>query len=144
MATSAHIYSVSAALNEIPKMVETCQQVVAALLEMNRSWSRAHWILLTLFPTDYDRSRNRIVYTCSVTRRELKNLRRATISPESIRALTYVTDIRRCCRKCRKINRANMKANKQFQCQVKEQLNRETRDSFRFRLNEKGQIIEKR
>ena len=128
-------------LYEIPKIVETCQQIAEALIETGEQWSRENPLFSSLLPTDYERARKEIIKKCISARQQLRAIRKKTLSPDAIRARANISRILECCRDCPAANRRSKKA---FCCLVQARLGEGAKDEFRFRLDDKGQILETR
>ena len=142
MAKQDDMQSLAAVLAEIPQAVVTCQGVAAALIDIGKKWTSTAWNLVGIFPTEYDRARDRILRQSGQVMPVLRRIRRRALSPEAIRASHYVETIRDCCRKCRSHNLAKMGKQGAFSCPVQAELASRAADSFRFSLGKEGQIIE--
>lgn len=130
-------------LREIPTLVKICQDVLTALAETDQPAIRSNYIISFCFPTDYNRARAQLNKRFSGTKRRLKEVRRSTVSPDAIRALSYITQIKLCCNRCERVNRKNVQQGKAIRCQIQEKFEKDSKNGFRFELNQKGQIIER-
>lgn len=131
-------------LNEIPQMVETCQQIAEALIETGEQWSRENPLFSSLLPTDYERARKEIIKKCVSACRQLRTIRKQTLSPDAIRARANISRILECCGDCPATNQKKLADKKAFCCLVQARLGEGAKDEFRFRLDDKGQILETR
>ena len=131
-------------LNDIPRMVETCQQIAEALVETSEQWSRINPLCSWLLPTDYERARKDILKKCVSARQHLRIVRKRTLSPDAIRARANISRVLECCEDCPTANRSNLGDQKAFCCLVQARLGEGAKDEFRFRLDDKGQILETR
>ena len=125
-------------------MVETCQQVAEALIETGEQWSRENPLFSSLLPTDYERARKEVIKKCVSAIQQLRTIRKNTLSPDSIRARASISRILECCGDCPASNRRKLANKKSFCCLVQARLGEGAKDEFRFRLDDKGQILETR
>ena len=144
MAKGNKVYLTATTLNEIPKMVETCQQVAEALIETGEQWACENFLVSSLLPTDYERARKEIIRKCISACRDLRTIRKQTLSPDAIRARANISKILECCRSCHAANQKRLADKKTFCCLVQARLGEGAEDEFRFRLDDKGQILETR
>lgn len=142
MAKLNEVRLIARTLNDIPRIVETCHQVADALIETDEQWSRTNQLFSWFFPTEYERARHNVTETCIFVQRQLKDLRKRTSSPDAIRAGAKVSNILECCAECPAANRSNLSNKKAFCCLAQARLGEGTKEGFRFRLNNKGQILE--
>jgi len=143
MVTHQDLNQILRELQEIPPLVKTCQDVLSALTETDQPAIRSNCVFSFCFPTDYNRARAQLNKRFSGTKRRLKEVRRSTISPAAIRALAYITQIKRCCNRCERVNRKNVQQGNAIRCQIQEKFEKDLTNGFRFELNQKGQIIER-
>ena len=142
MSLNDKIKSVSSKLTQLPQRVQTCHEVAQILIETNQKLTQSNSIWKLLAPTEYDRARNRVISTCWSATFELDSIRRNSLSTDAIRVTPVIKSIMNCCEKCLTENQNNLSLDKPFCCLLeKAQLNHQT-ETFRFTLDEKGQIIE--
>lgn len=139
MATPQEMNEIVSHLRQVPAMAESCRHVVTTLIKTGYSWTSGNFLISLLFPTDYDMTRSQIISVCDSQIQRLAVIRRETPNPNMIRAASYLTQIRRCCQRCRQLNINKIRLGKSFQCRV---LNPLKNNGFRFMLNSKGEIIE--
>lgn len=142
MAKRNEVHLTVTMLNDIPRMVETCQQIAEALIETSEQWSRTNPLCSWLLPTDYERARKEILKTCVSARKHLRIVRKRTLSSDAIRARANISRVLECCEDCSAANRSNLCDKKAFCCLVQDRLGERAKDEFRFRLDDKGQILE--
>ena len=142
MAEDIDAQQAAALLYETAKLVETCCQVAAALVETHSSWARGG-LLSLLAPTEYERARAQVLRTCEQVVPRLRRLRRKTLSPDAIRAGANISTALTACRQCPAVNRRNLAEGKPFRCLTRHCLQNKVREGFRFSLDGKGQILEK-
>ena len=144
MAKRNEVHLTVTTLHELPRTVETCQQIAEALIETGEQWSRKNPLFSSLLPTDYERARKEIIKKCVLARQQLRTIRRNTLSPDAIRGRANVSKILECCEDCPAVNRRKLANKKAFCCLVQARLGEGAKDEFRFRLDDKGQILETR
>lgn len=144
MAKRNEVQLTATMLHEIPRMVETCQQIAEALIETGEQWSSENSLFSSLLPTDYERARKEIIRKCVSACRQLRTIRKKTLSPDAIRARANISSVLECCGDCPVANRRNLANKKAFCCLVQARLGEGAKDGFRFRLDDKGQILETR
>ena len=144
MVTKEQIETISRNLQGLPADVELCHQVVMALIETNQNWFTADTNSPDNFPAEYQRALNQVISKCSHLIQQLQNVRREILSPDAIRVTGHVTGILHCCHNCSQANQENISNGKAFSCQAQQQLKQTGKDGFRFTLDQKGQIVEKR
>jgi hypothetical protein len=143
MATQQDLDMISSTMQEIPGMVNLCQEVIKALVETTQCCIRKNPFLSFLMPTDYNLARNHIINRCFYAQRRLQNVRKDIISPDLIRAASDLSTIRYLCESCEKINRSNLLRGKKFSCQINEKYGKISTNTFRYELDSIGRIIEK-
>ncbi len=129
-------------LAEIPQAAELCRQIALSLIETGQSWLRATWFIAMVIPTDYERARRTMIHNCGMALRDLRSVRRASLSVDAIHATANVRKVLECCRQCPEANRKNVEQGQGFECLVQQRLGQPSGDGFRFRLDEEGQILE--
>ena len=140
MATKEQLNSITENLNQIPEITQTCYDIASALIECKEKvFSGNVWGLI--FPTEYDRARKQVISTCVSTIRELKNVRRTVLSPEAIRATSYLNHVENRCRACLAENKKRMAEGKSFCCLVRDASDKISSKGFRFKLNKKGDVV---
>ena len=144
MAKRNEVQLTATTLNEIPKMVDICQQIAEALIETGEQWSREALLFSSFLQTDYERARKEIIKKCISASQHLRTIRKKTLSPDAIRARGNISKILECCGDCPAANQRNLTNKKAFCCLVQARLGEGAKDEFRFRLDDKGQIIETR
>lgn len=128
-------------ISEARQLVQDCKQVQEALIMTGQPWMRS----LPLYkwaPTEFERAQRRLIDACNTALRQLYRVRRNNISPTAIRSTHILTQIRECCRQCRRINLNNKANGRPFECLAHAQLAQAKQPGFRYRLNEKGEIYE--
>lgn len=144
MATQQQLNSISAKLDRIPEITQTCHDIALALIEANEKVSYGSSVFGFIIQTEYDRARKQIISTCSSTIRDLRNIRRTVLSSEAIKATSYLSHVANCCKACLAENLGSMTTGKSFCCLIETASEENSIKVFRFKLNEKGQIIEQR
>lgn len=143
MTTQDDLNFIASEIDEIPKNIKLCQEIVNALIETNQSCINDSVLISLLDPTDYERARKQIIRKCRSIDLALFHVRKSIISPEAIRAAAYLIEILNICTSCLDINRANIWNNKKFSCQMQEKYGKPSENEFRFELDQIGRIIEK-
>ncbi|MFC1636832.1 hypothetical protein ACFL5Z_18565 [Planctomycetota bacterium] len=143
MATKEQLDSITDSLNSVPEITKNCHDIVLALIEIDQRISYGK-LWARIAPTEYDRAREQIISTCRSTIRELINIRSTLLSPEAIKATSYLYHVVNCCKKCPAQNKKNTAAGKSFSCLLKESFKENSPREFHFKLNKKGQIVAQR
>ena len=143
MATKKQLDSITDSLNSIPEITKTCYDIVLALIETDQRISYGS-PLKRISPTEYDRARDQVISTCRSTVRELIDVRSTMLSPEAIKATSYLHHVVNCCKKCPAQNKKNTAAGKPFRCLLEESSKENSPKEFHFKLNKKGQIVAQR
>jgi len=141
MATQEELNNVRRGLQELPRMVETCEQVAKALIETKQPLSQAGTPLGVFWGTDYDRARRQIRRRCRLIQNLLRRVRRTALSPDAIRGQSEIRTIQRACERCLFVNRQGLQQGKAFRCLANGQSG-QVGGGFRFRLDLKGNILE--
>lgn len=129
-------------LQQLPQVIQTCEQVAQAMIDTGQKWGPDSGFLAMLCPTDDARARYSVEQCCSAVLSRLKRIRRDTLSPDAIRTCSLVLQMKECCQHCPEANRVNIKDARQFACLIRQRFPKRAGSGFRFKLNEKGQIIE--
>ena len=121
MATSQQIMMALSGLQGLSQQIGTCEQVARALIETGEVWCRDGPLSAWLLPTDYERARRQVMQACTRLVRQIRMVRRTSLSPDAIRAQDYVAKIRACCACCPEAN-AQRAGSGGFRCMVQERL----------------------
>ena len=132
----------AASVQEITHLVQECGKVQKELVRAGQSWMHESTAISRWSPTEFERARHRLIAACDIAHRQLSRMRRTNISATAIRDTRIVSQIRSCCRQCRKVNLKNKAAGRPFECLVDKRLNQTSQSAFRYRLDEKGDISE--
>lgn len=131
-----------ASLPQIQKLMGRCRATQAELAAAGEPWLRQNTALSLVAPTEFERAQHQMIDLCDTGLRQLDRVRRKNISPTAIRITRLLGQIRGCCRKCRRFNLQQRAAGRPFACLVNTMLNPARQPGFRYRLNEKGEILE--
>jgi len=142
VATSQEIQTASRMVERTAASIDLCHDVAQALIETGAEWARLEWMRLLLPPTEYERARRDVLSKLRSAMRELRKIRSTSISSAAIRAEPVLAGMIECCRRCPDANRKGLAKGKPFVCLVKQQAGQEPDGSYRFTLDDKGQILE--
>ena len=141
MATSEQILMALSGLQALSQQIETCEQVARALIETGQAWRRNFLLGAWLLPTEHDRARQEVMAACTRLSRQVRIVRKTSLSPDAIRAQDYVARIKACCACCPEAN-AQRTGSGGFRCMVQERLKGKEGTGMRFRLGLNGEIVE--
>lgn len=142
MATREQVANLQQMLNRVNGSIQQCHEIAVALMETGSKWSWNGHPIGWITGTDYDRARLDILNMTTAARRLARSIRRSQISPQAIRAEALLKQLNGCCRKCPSYNAQAVRQGKPFTCLA--QTGPEARNTSRFALNQKGQIIEQK
>lgn len=128
-------------IRSLAKEIHTCYEIMKALVETNQRLVRDSWFAIVQTKTDYERSRKRMLGGIRSLIERLKLLESDEWRPDVIRATAHLRRIADCCRKCPETNLKNLAEGRRATCLAASLVKLTPSSRFRFRLNEKGQII---
>ena len=141
MATSRQIKTALKGLQSLSPQIETCEQVARALIETGQAGCRDTVPTARPLATDYTRARRQVIRHCGLLAKQIRVIRRTSVSPDAIRAQDYVARIRACCACCPEAN-AQRAGSGGFRCMVQERLKGKAGKGTRFHLGLNGEIVE--
>lgn len=120
--------------------ISTCRQIAQALRDTGQALLSHLPLWPRWFPTEYERAREQTIEQLSAMALQVENTRRSRLDPNAIRVAVEVAKLLDCCRQCHRLNRKRLRNGKNFVCLSDQELSGKAQ--FRFKLDEKGQIIE--
>lgn len=130
-------------MKELADLLALCREAAMALIETGQRWTTQSSIQSFWWETDHDQARKLVQERFRAVIPEIEQIRREEISPDAIRGLYLVSDMRKCCDRCAELNRKNLQAGRQFVCFAQQLAQHGTDAACRFYLNEEGQILER-
>ena len=128
-------------IRSLSRETHTCYEIMKALVETNQRLVRDSWFAIVQTKTDYERSRKRMLGGIRSLIERLKLLTSDEWRPDVIRATSHLRRITDCCRECPDTNLKNLAEGRRVACLAALLVKPGPSSRFRFRLNEKGQII---
>jgi len=142
MTTWINIEDAQQELTDLVRMARSCEAIAQALAETRRPWISSSVFMLLMHPTEYERSRGRVMQACRDLIIKVRRLQRETRHPELIRVRHDLTRMLLLCQRCIKANRQHLKRTAPFTCLLHAEDTEDVGGVFRYRLDERGQIIE--
>jgi hypothetical protein len=143
MVTSDQLTAAVESLRDLSQTVITCGQTALALIETGQRWTTdgtlVMWILV---PTEHDRAREVVTTRCRKTLRQLRTIRRQSLSPDAIRTMAHVEYILQCCQNCAETNASRLRSGGHFTCMAAGAPDDGSGAQYRFALGPTGDIIE--
>ncbi len=139
MATKQEIREAAKAVESLGDSFTICRDVAIALIDTGQTWLNDNFMDRLFCATEYEKARKKIGEQITESQNQLKKVRDTELSPEAIRAAAYVEQIKKTCEQCPEHNKKRIEEGQKFVCLMETKLSKGT---FRFRLNEKGKIIE--
>jgi hypothetical protein len=142
MARTEDFAAASRALTAIPEQLTTCERVALALVETSQMWvSTGSWFA---GKTDFEWARDGVLQSLKDVKRQLQRIRGSELSPDAIRAFAFVESLRKHCESCIQMNQQSIAEGKLFSCPARRELEQPSSGPARFRLDQKGNILESR
>ena len=123
-------------------LVRTCEATAQALIGTQRPWQSTNVFQLLALPTEYERLRGRVMSECRDLCVAVARLRRRTGNPEWIRLHHDLTRMLQLCPRCSRVNGQRLSRRAPFVCLLRENEPPDVTGGFRYRLDERGQLVE--
>ena len=131
-------------IGTLPQSFRNCHEVARALVETKRLVFRRSWSDKLRQPTQYERLRHQAIANVRSLIERLGMLAIDELRPDIIRAVAHLQEVERCCQRCPMTNATIVASGEPFICLAAGQLAKDEEVSFRFKLDERGRIIESR
>ena len=143
MAKARNTESVASLVSGVSDMLNLCRDVAMALIETGQPWTTQSSIRSFWWNTDHDMTRKQVQQRFKSVITEVERIRREEISPDAIRGVYLLSNMRNCCERCAELNKKNLRAGRAFVCFAQQLAQHGTDAASRFCLNEEGQIVER-
>lgn len=132
-----------AKLVALTRFARTCETTAQALIGTQRPWQSTNVFHLLALPTEYERLRGRVMSECRDLCVAVARLRRRTGRPEWIRLHHALTRMLQLCPRCSRANGQRLSRRAPFVCLLRENDPADATRGFRYRLDERGQLVER-
>ena len=137
MATHQQIREASEGMARLPPEIEVCEAVAVASIETHQAW-----LPVVFGSTDFQRARDLNMASMQQIMRQIGQMRKDTRSADLIRAYARVLFMYDCCQECPQENQQHLNKKEPFRCLIKERCETAATTTFRFTLDEKGNLNE--
>jgi hypothetical protein len=124
------------------RLARTCEATAQALIGTQRPWLSTNVLRLFVLPTEYERLRGRVMSECRDLCMAVARIRRRTGNPEWIRLHHDLTRMLQLCPRCSRVNGQRLSRRAPFVCLLRENEPPDVTGGFRYRLDERGQLVE--